>query len=366
MKITGIQLFWLMICVVTGLGILYALPHSIEMAKQDAWISIALGGFMGAVVLFVMMKVNVIFPNQSIIQYSQSILGKWGGRMIAIPYLLMWYVEGGMVLRSSTDFIYITLFNKTPIFILSLMMLILAVYIVYVGGIVGIARCSEIMGPLILFMVVFTCMFNLSNMDWNQITPIYTDSGWRSIVKGSVTPLSFFGDVVVFSMVFCFAVDMRKSAPKALWGLLVSILMIVLSMIVIITTFGPNLSYRLWFPYYHMTRLISVFGFIENLDFFAVVVWMFSMFIKSSLVLFAAVYGTAQWFNVQQWRKLLWVVAPTVLCLSLLPKNINEAVIGHVYIWQFIVLPLNIIAIPLLLWVVGILRHHANKRVRQS
>jgi len=368
MKISGRQLFWLIVSTEIGLAMLFTLSPAIVEAKQDTWISLLMSGIIALCVIYLAAKVSLLYPDQSFVQYSQTILGKWLGKIIIIPYFVMWYSVDGMILRSSSDFLYLALFDITPLSVLLITLLILAAYVIYTGGIEGIARCSEIVGPIIVLMVLGTYILSINHLDWHLLTPVYADSGLKSILKGALPTASFFGDTIIFTMVFCFLSDSHQVLPRAMRGSIVTSLFVLVGVAMTIMTFGPLLSSRMWFPFYSMSQFISVMGFLQNVDILVVIFWMFSVFTKLSLFLFVTTYGTAQWLNVKDWRKLIWIVVPIVFGISLLPRNIAQVMIDYPQkFWLPFVMPINVFGIPLLLWIVGTIRKkRSNKKVGQE
>lgn len=69
---------------------------------------------------------------------------------------------------------------------------VIAHFIIYQGGVEGIGRLSEIIGPIVLLMITFVIILNVGNMNWDYMRPIYHDSGWLPILKGSYTPVAAF------------------------------------------------------------------------------------------------------------------------------------------------------------------------------
>jgi spore germination protein KB len=73
--------------------------------------------------------------------------------------------------------------------------------------------------------------------------------------------------------------------------------------------------------------------------------------------MFLACYGTAQWFHLKDWRKVVWLLSPFAFIMAVSIKNIQ---IFSLYFNKFFLLPfvfpINIIGIPLLLLVVGGIR----------
>lgn len=149
----------------------------------------------------------------------------------------------------------------------------------------------------------------------------------------------------------------------ALWASGISSFLIMLTSGMIILTFGPHIPANMWYPFFDMTRVTSIFKFIENIDAVVIVIWVSSVFIKLCVYFFVACYGTAQWLHINNWRILIWFFAPVVIILAMLPINVDTAsLIYPKKYWLPYVLPVNMLGIPLLLWFVGSIR----KRLKRS
>ncbi|GMA61884.1 hypothetical protein GCM10025859_23240 [Alicyclobacillus fastidiosus] len=121
--------------------------------------------------------------------------------MIVIPYFVMWYSVTPAILREAGGFIHITLFIKTPVVVLIFAILLVSVYMTLRGEIEGIARCSEMMGPVICIMILVSLVLELNTANWHQLLPVYSDSGFVSIMKGAVHPFGFLGEAVMIMMI---------------------------------------------------------------------------------------------------------------------------------------------------------------------
>ncbi|MFC5653328.1 endospore germination permease [Paenibacillus solisilvae] len=360
MKISGLQILWLIFSMQIGM-ILLRLTQAIAQSKQDAWISVLLAGVAGIGITYVSAKVSVLYPNQTFIEFTQTILGKWLGKIVIITYFFQWYTGSAVIIRRSSDFLHLALFHRTPVLILIASMLLLVLYALYEGGIEGIARCSEVIGPLIFITLIFIFCLSLNNLDWHMLLPVFTDSGWKDIMKGSLSPTSLLAETFMLVMLIAFMNEPKKGPSQAIWGVGIAFGFVFIATLFVIMTFGPNLSGRMMYAFYDVVRFISMMEFIQNVDVIIIVVWMTSFFIKLSLYVFICCYGTAQFFRIQNWRALIWVVIPIVLFLAMLPAN---ELFGIEYNQKYLipfVLPVNFIFIPLLLWFVGAIRKNKEK-----
>ncbi|GGI44787.1 hypothetical protein GCM10008018_08840 [Paenibacillus marchantiophytorum] len=161
----------------------------------------------------------------------------------------------------------------------------------------------------------------------------------------------------MLSMLISFMKQPLEAPVRAMLGLGVVCFLFIVSTLFVIMVFGPGLSAHMIHPFFDMVRFISFGGFIENIDVVIVLIWIISVFIKMSLYFFISCYGTAQWLHIKDWRGLIWFIAPIILVQAWLYPNITVSDIEYVTrYWIPIVLPVNMIGIPLLLWIVANIR----------
>ncbi|MCZ8512790.1 endospore germination permease [Paenibacillus filicis] len=357
MKVSGIQAFWMITIMDIGMTLLMTFTPGLQAAKQDAWVSLLVAGGIALLIAVITTKLVLLHPEQTFIQFSQTIMGKWLGKIVVVVYFVQWYTIIPIVLRQLTDLLQVLLLPKTPSIYIILVMVLIVIYVTYSGGIDGIGRVSEILGPLIFLMVLLVLISSVPNIQWKRLMPFYADSGMAAIVKGSLPSASYLGHAVEFFMISPFLFTPRKGSPYVIWAVAIASFFVLLSIIMVILTVGVNLSSKMWYPFFEMTKKISIFGFIENLDALAVVIWIASVFVKLSIYLFIASYGTAQFLQVQNWKNMIWFIAPVVTAFAFFPQNVSEATGNYLNnYWVPFVLPVNMIGLPLLLLIVGKIR----------
>ncbi|MBY0120470.1 endospore germination permease [Bacillus sp. S/N-304-OC-R1] len=357
MKISPMQIFWIIFTFETGNMLLLSVNPAIIEAKQDAWISSFFSIILGVVILFIANKVTQFYPGKTLIEFSKLILGKWIGTIIIFIYFIQWYSVIGNILGEFSQFTITILLPQTPSWSLILTMMIIIIYINYIGGIEGIGRCSEVFGALVLTMVIFLVFLTIPNLDFQKLLPIYSENGFLPILKGSLSPLSFLGESVLIMMLVAFMDEPRKSLSRAIWGIVLSGIFVSTSIITTLMIFGPQISSKLLFPAIDMVRFISIMNFIQNLEIIAVLIWILSVFIKLSLYFFAASYGTAQLLKLKDWKKAIWFVAIVTFVLAVQEPTVTLFGIQYVKeYWVKYVLPINMVGIPMLLLIVGSIR----------
>ncbi|WP_308639478.1 GerAB/ArcD/ProY family transporter [Paenibacillus silvisoli] len=355
MKLTRLQLFWIVATIEIVMAVWLRISPAIAAAKQDAWLSMLAGGLMGLAITFLVVHLSMMHPDESLAEYSQKLLGKWLGKLVILPYLTAWFILAGDVLRTFADFVHLILLDSTPVWIIMLMMLALMIYMTLNGGISGIARFCEIAGPITVGALIFSFLLNLSNIEWHQIKPVYADSGWQAIAAASYPPASFFGESFMLLVLVSYMQKPRKAMSASILGVGITVIFVLAATVMVLLVFGPDVSAKMRFPYFMLVRTIDIFNFIQNLDIFVLFIWVFGVFAKMSFYLFLTSSEMARSTRIPNWRKLVWFSAPLIFVIAALIPNENTIEFLQ-KLWRLIVIPLCAIGIPLLLWIVTLVR----------
>ncbi|REE88550.1 spore germination protein KB [Paenibacillus taihuensis] len=362
MSLSGWQLIWIIItevCAIIGIRI----SPAIAASNQDAWLSILIGGVFGTVLTLLVVHLSMLHPNQTLTQFSRGMLGNWLGRMITLPYLIAWCLFCAGLLREFSGFLQPILIDRTPLWIMMLLILSLMIFLTYSSGMKGIGRFCEIIGPLIIFVLIVSFILNVSNADWHNLLPVYVDSGWISIIKGSVGPAFWFPGPFTLLVLIAFMKNPQQAISKSMIGLGITVSMVLVATLMVLMVFGPNFASKIRFTYFMYVRTIDILNFIQNVDIFFMFIWLFGVTAQLSLYLFIASYEMAQWFNVKNWRRMIWFIAPVIFILAILIPN-ETAFTFYDSFWMNVIFPVCGIGIPFLLWIVSIAkRNESNKKI---
>ncbi|WP_261302242.1 GerAB/ArcD/ProY family transporter [Paenibacillus andongensis] len=356
MKISPWQLFWMLTTLEISMSIWLTVSPSIEIAKQDAWISLAVAGAIGLVVTLILVRVCQRHSSHTLVEFAQKLFGKWVGKLIGALYILMWFSVSADILRIFSLFIKQFLFHDTPIWVIAALMVAAMVYINYAGSIEGIARFSEMAGPLLLVGIVITFGLNLTNLHPALLLPIYADSGVIAILKGSLVNASFLGESMMIMMLVPFIANSEKMLKPTLLAICIPSLIAVLTAIFVIMTFGTNIGSTLIFPYFSMVRFINYLEFIQNMDVWIMFIWIFSVFVKLAIYLFINSYGTAQLIGIKNWRVMIGFAATAIFTISLVPANVIGLLDYAKFVWIIYIFPIFIVGLPIIFLLVSKVR----------
>jgi spore germination protein (amino acid permease) len=351
MKITGWQLFWIVATAEVVMAVWLRISPAVEMAEQDAWLSMLLACVLGGAVTYLIVRVGMLHPGRSLAQFSQDLLGSWLGKAVTIPYFTAWFILSGDVLRSFADFIHLVLLDRTPVWVLMIMILGAAIYLTATSGITGIGRFCEIAGPVTIITLLLSFLLNAGNAKWSNLLPVTGDASLSEMIRASFAPASFLGEAFVLLVLLSFVSNSRHILGKSMASVWFTGIMLTMATVMVLLVFGPAVAQELRFPYFMLVRSINILNFIQNLDIIVIFIWIFGVFAKVSLYLFVTSYEMAQCLRIKSWKRLIWFSAPVIFIIALRIPN-EAAILMLQRLWQTIVIPVCAIAIPLCLWMV--------------
>jgi spore germination protein KB len=134
-------------------------------------------------------------------------------------------------------------------------------------------------------------------------------------------------------------------------------------MIINISVLGVDLTTRSQFPLLSTIQSIQVADFLERLDVFFMIALVTGGFFKISVLLYAAVIGTANLFKIKSSSRLSYPIGLMILFMSMtISSNFQEHLHEGLVIEMFVLyIPLSAI-IPLLLLLVAFLKNRKKQR----
>jgi spore germination protein KB len=303
-KLSLWQFFLLIYIFETGSSVVVAIAGE---AKKDAWVAVLIATLIGVMIMFFYTFIIQKGDNQNLFQIMEFCFGKYVGRLLILIYILYFFYIAARVLRDFGELMVSTIFTKTPIEFLSLTMMLLIAYILYLG-IEVLGRTSEIFIPYIVLFIVFVgvgVVFS-GEMEFNNILPIF-ENGFKPIIKAVFpTLIGFpFGELVTFMVIIPMVSKVKKVRTVALLSVFLSGLLLVYTTVIQIGTLGESIRRRSNFPLLSAAREISLLNFIERVDLLIVFIVMFGIIVKVSIFFYGGLIGLQQMIN-QSYRQFIF------------------------------------------------------------
>lgn len=352
-KISKKQLNLMLVITVLGTALLVIPTGVTALAKQDAWLSLAVAGFVNLYTAAMIIALSLKFPGRTFVQYLDDILGKCGGKFLAFFYLLFFTRTTSIIVREYGEFLATTVMPDTPLVVFMIIVILLAGYAVY-NGVEVVGRTAEIFVPFVILPFLALIPMVAGQIHVDRLLPVFSE-GILPILKGSLAPIAFGGEIFLAGMLLPYLNKPGEGKRAAVSAVLIIYLVLIASTVLTITVFGTAETSTFRFSAFQLARLARL-GAIDRLDPVGVVIWVAGGFVKISIFYYVTVLATAQWLKLRDYRPLVWPYGLVFVSIGyFLFENINQVGYETARIFPFFAPPFEII-IPSILFLVAILK----------
>ncbi|WP_129599195.1 GerAB/ArcD/ProY family transporter [Anaerophilus nitritogenes] len=322
-KISSFQLGMLISITVVGVGIL-TIPRTLtEEVGPDGWIVLVFTVFLVLGVGRILTTLAGKFSNQNIVEYSNSLVGKFLGTLINVGLCIYLVIFAAFELRIFGEITKAYLLFNTPIEILMITLLLTASYFAR-SGIESIARMAQMIFPFIIIFAFIITIPVLSELEFSNLLPVFRTPIYKII---QVIPVTFFSFVGMEMIIVCanFVVDpqnIKKNIDKSIL-MVAAIYMFIL--IITVTRFGIIETTHIIWPSLELFKTIDLPGaFIENIQIFVIAVWIITVFMTLVPLYFGASLTLSRIFKSKEQNYLVLPLIPLVYFMALIPENIAQ------------------------------------------
>jgi spore germination protein KB len=302
-KISSLQMAIMMYPTIVATVIISVPAITAKYAHNDLWLSPLISSVNGYVTVYIAFQLHKFYPNQTVIQFSEKIMGRIAGKMTGF-FILFFYIQStGQILRSYSDLLVNSFLLKTPISVIMITMILLCAIGVSCG-IEVLGRAAQVFLPAFV-IPLFIFIFLISpEYHFKNIFPILSE-GLLPPIKGAIAPMSWFSEFFLMVFLLPFVSDVKKG--KKFGMITVFAVMITLFAVNLMVLFVLGSTTSTWtYPLITAGRYIGIADFFENLESIAMAVWILGAFVKISVFFYACALGTAQWLNLSDYRPVVW------------------------------------------------------------
>jgi spore germination protein KB len=289
----------------------------VSIAKQDAWISVLSTILVDVLFISLWNRLSKKYPDETIVQFSERILGKLLGKLVGIMYVCFFLYLSALVLRNVGGFITTNVLRQTPELFVQIIFMLTIIYGSYLGLEV-ISRTSEVLFPWVIIVFLFTTALLLNHIDLSKLLPVMPD-GWQIPLKGIYPLLGFpISELVIVLFIFPF-VDRPKKIKK--YSTLFSIMTALFGTLIVmmsISVLGVDVTARSPYAPFDLAKEIRVGKFFERVEVLVGFIWIMTIFVKLSFSFYAANLASAQLFNLKSYRVTILPYGLFVTALSMI------------------------------------------------
>ncbi|MFZ5647645.1 MAG: GerAB/ArcD/ProY family transporter [Bacillota bacterium] len=327
-------------------------------ANQQTWMvgPIALGIAMVMAVPFLILAKR--FPRQTLIQYSETLLGPLG-KLIGVFYVWFFIHTSAITLRHLGGFFTTAVMPETPTLVFIISLALLAASAVR-NGIEVIGRTGQVIGPALLVTFILIAALVAKDVNPKALLPLF-DKGFSQLLYGGLIYAPRCNEILVAAMVAPY-LNLKKDINKAVFvGFAVYFLFFMLVDATVIGVFGVEQAKTLVFPFFSLTQIISIGDFLERVEIFYLTAWILCLFIKVIIFYYAAALGTAQILRLKDYKPLAFPLGTIIVILSVLlvESQVELMEFTSYKIWTFYALPF-VVFLPLALLLTELVRKKGN------
>lgn len=314
-QIAGRQLLSILFMMRAHIGIAFLPIVTMGGAMQDAWAAGIVTTVGSVLIALFIGGLGSRFPEQTVVEYGQDLLGSLLGKAISLVYLWVFLFIAAVDVRVYGEVLITGFIPETPLVFAISLMVIASSYAAY-KGIEVIARSADLILPIFALMILTTILVAVPSVNWGRLQPTLA-RGIKPILKGSITPTSIALQAMTLSVVFPRVNKPERATASAVWAMALASLFLVPSSIIAIGVLGPDLASRSVFPFFSLARAIRLTEFLERLEALVVLPWGFGLFIAVSVYLYCGAKGLSQVFNLKDYRPLIPPMAVLWIAMSI-------------------------------------------------
>lgn len=359
-KINASQFTVLVTLFTLGTSILLAPGTVAVAAKNDGWIPTILGLAVGLLLVVLYNKMAKSFQQYNFLEYIDSILGPWIGKIIAFAFFIFCIFLCSLLVSQVGYFATTQFFVETPIGVIMGLFFILVIWGARYG-IETLARSGELVFPWIIFLLFILLVTLIPEVKAERLFPIL-ENGIKPILLATYSFLGLPYFELVIILFFFPNINHSKNRGKAFFvGVLFGGSIIILITLYAILILGGEGTARNQYPSLIMAKSISIGKIIERIEALLAAIWFLTIFMKSTLTLYCSSLCLAHMFKLKDPKFLIYPLGMILLFLSLfITPNVT-------YLQEFVIKTWTLYAgthgvlIPILLITVAAFKKMKNR-----
>ncbi|WP_165921142.1 GerAB/ArcD/ProY family transporter [Paenibacillus albiflavus] len=314
-KITIRQMILAIIQTQIGVGVL-TLPHNIALhAENDSWISTLVAGIITEGIILLMWLLAIRYPNLTLFEIFMEIMGKFIGRILVLCYAVYLMVKGGFILAQYGLIINRWILERTPNWIILLLLLLASAYIAK-DSLKSMIRFFVLVLPLIVVLIVLVS-YSLKDAKFIYLLPVGASSPIQILNGSQEAIFSMMGFNLLF-FIYPFVQGTNKQKLKAvsiahLFTVAYYTYLVVLSLMYFVSAEDMN---HIPESIVYMIKAFS-FNVFERMDLFFLSIWVINVATSLMTTIYIACNGFASMFQGKSHRAALPYVCIFIFLLAL-------------------------------------------------
>ena len=353
-KVSYYLIYFLIISMQIGIGVLGFQRIVAEPAGHVAWIAVLASGLSIHIVLFLQFKI-LEYGGGDIVQAHRMAFGKWIGNVFSLLFALYITTLAVTALRTYLEIVQVWMFPELDLFWISFAILLLVYYIVSSGfrTVTGVAFFGTVLPSYLVFTFAFIFPFS----DFKNLLPLF-DTTFKNLAQSAFhMSLTYIGYETLL-MYYPFIKDPKKAKKWAHLGVLTVTLFYTIITALSFTFFSKNqLMETVWATL--SIWKIAELPFIERIEYIGIGSWIITILPNVCVTLWCGSRIVKQVTHLRQRRSLFILSGLVLAVVSLIDKRQH---INNLNNWMGIAgFYLNYVYVPILLIILLVIRKVRSK-----
>ncbi|HWP98174.1 MAG TPA: GerAB/ArcD/ProY family transporter [Syntrophomonadaceae bacterium] len=323
------------------------------LAHQSAWLSALGGSLVGAYLILVLLHLQSLFPQTSLIRMSEKLLGKVPGKIVGLLYLWAVFIMAISLLQDNC-IILVVMFPLLTCLFLRVTLISPAVYTIY-KGVSSIGRLGELFTWLTLILTLLAFIITIPRVQPAFLSPLGNPAAIaKGVLQVAGWPFSMVGLLAFFLPLVNDLPDKKK---VIYWWYLLAVVILVLKDVLIVGVLSPEILLSSRYPLLEVLRL-DTFGGFQRVEMFFFLAWFMMSFFAMLAAYQCLALGGQALFSLSNYG---FLVIPLGLGLVVFSLYTFQSDIDFVSL-RVLTLPLNslipMLFVPTLLLVVAKFRNN--------
>ncbi|MDF2958295.1 MAG: spore germination protein [Paenibacillus sp.] len=352
-QITAIQAAAVLISTIIGVGVLPLPLFAVRAADTGAPLATLLGIGLSSIGLWLITRLGMRFPDQSIIQYSETVLGKWPARIGSLLIIGFFAFLTSLAAREFGEVVITSVLKKTPLEITVIVMLILATVSARTD-ITTFAYIHHFYLPIIIFPVVLIVALSLKNSQLIYLLPVWGNEP-SGMFKGVLTIAALFQGSFVYTIVIPAMRRPARAMKASVWGMIIAGGLYFSIVAAAVGVFGSEETGELLWPTLELAKTTTLPGnILERLDAAFLAVWVIAVFTTLFSSYYFTIHGLSKLLGLRDHKMFSMFVLPFLFAAAMFPENVLHMyeIITIVGRWGLLLT----VGYPLLLLLMAVIR----------
>lgn len=358
-RITIVQAATILINTIIGVGVLRLPLIAVQAGDTGAPLVTLLAVSLAFIGLWVITKLGMRFPRQSIIEYSETIFGKWISRIYIAVVIVFFITITGFASREFGEIVISAILKETPLEVVVILMLfIAAIYVRY--GLDVFAYIQFFYVPAILAPGLIIVVLSLKNANPIYLQPIL-GNGSNEMIGGVMAIAALFQGAFILTLIIPAMQKPQEAMKVTIWGSSISGGFFIIIVIAALSVFGPEELKNLSWPTFELARMTSLPGnILQRLDVIFLAAWVTAVFTTIFSNYMFTIQALSLFFHLRDHKVFSVFLLPIIFVVAMLPENVLQMykVIELIGKWSLLIT----IGFPILLFMTAKIRNiHAKK-----